>query len=63
MTPTFYVLPKVQKCIQDPPGRLIVSGNNCLTENASSLLDKQLRPHAGALPSYLKDTIHVLTLL
>lgn len=38
-TPTLYALPKVHKHLKFPPGRPIVSGNGCLTEPASKLVD------------------------
>lgn len=62
-TPTFYSLPKLHKSLDHPPGRPIVSGRQCLTESASALVDKYLAPHVVALPSYIKDTIHLLRIL
>lgn len=57
-TPTLYALPKIHKSIDQPPGRPIVSGNGCLTESASRLVDDYLRPHA--LPPHVQDTIDLL---
>lgn len=42
-----------------PPGRPIVSGNGCLTETISQLID-YLRPHVEGLTSYLQDTSDLL---
>ncbi|XP_040178452.1 uncharacterized protein LOC120911183 [Rana temporaria] len=58
--PTFYCLPKVHKDIVNPPGRPIVSGNGALTENLSMWVDSHLKPFVLHLPSYIKDTIHLL---
>lgn len=44
------------------PLTCVISLFTC-TENASSFVDKQPRPHVEALPSYVKDIMHVLTLL
>lgn len=62
-TPMFYALPKLHKSLNNPPGRPIVSGCQCLTENASALVDKYLGPHVISLSSYVKDTIHLLCIL
>lgn len=61
--PTFYALPKTHKSLSQPPGRSIISGIGRLTHQASSLIDDYLRPHVESLSTYLKDTIHVLTVL
>lgn len=61
--PTFYALPKTHKCIDNLPSRPIVSGIGSRTSKASNLIDDYLRPHVESLPSYLKDTIHLLTIL
>lgn len=39
IVPTLYALSKIHKCARDPPGRLIVSGIGCLTENISVFID------------------------
>lgn len=58
-TPKLYALPKVQKNLHHPPGRLIISGCGSLTENVSKLIDKYLYPHVKSLSSYVKDTIEL----
>uniref|UniRef100_A0A8C5N1S5 Reverse transcriptase domain-containing protein n=1 Tax=Leptobrachium leishanense TaxID=445787 RepID=A0A8C5N1S5_9ANUR len=60
---TFYGIPKTHKNINEPPGRPIVSGNDCLTQNASIFLDKILRKYVVKLPSYLRDTKQALQIL
>ncbi|XP_068115012.1 guanylate cyclase 2G-like [Hyperolius riggenbachi] len=62
-TPTFYALPKVHKNLVRPPGRPIVSGNGSLTERISVYVDKHLQPHVHRLPSYVRDTLHLLGIL
>lgn len=41
-------------------GRPVVSGPNNLTQNASKLVDVDLRPHVQTLPLYIKDTTSFL---
>lgn len=57
---TFYALPKTHKNIKKNPGRPIVSVNGNLTEQASQLVDRHLRPYVISLFSYTKDTIELL---
>ena len=59
-TSLFYMLPKIHKKKENPPGRPIVSGNGCPTEKISQLVDFFLQPHVKLLPSYIKDTTHFL---
>ncbi|KAM9330351.1 epididymis-specific alpha-mannosidase [Gastrophryne carolinensis] len=58
--PTFYALPKVHKSATLPPGRPIVSGMGALTEKASRYVDQHLQPLVTGLPSYVKDTGHMV---
>jgi len=55
-TPSIYFLPKIHKTTRPPPGRPIVSANQCPTERISGLVDFLLRPYVPLLPSYIKDT-------
>jgi len=55
-TPSIYFLPKIHKNQRPPPGRPIVSANQCPTERISGLVDHILRPFVPLLPSYIKDT-------
>ena len=60
-TSLFYMLPKIHKRKDNPPGRPIVSGNGCPTERISQLVDFFLQPTVKALPSYVRDTTHFLS--
>jgi hypothetical protein len=62
-TPLFYHLPKIHKDSTNPPGRPIVSGVSGPTERLSRLVDHWLQPAVQALPSYLKDTTHLLQII
>ena len=62
-THTFYHLPKVHKNAINPPGRPIVSGVGGPTEKLSKLADHWIQPVVQRLPSYLKDTTHLLRVL
>ncbi|CAN2391269.1 hypothetical protein PRIEUP_LOCUS1308, partial [Pristimantis euphronides] len=59
----FYFLPKIHKNLENPPGRPIISGIGSLTANISSYLDTFLQRFVIALPSYLRDTGHLLNIL
>jgi hypothetical protein len=59
-THRFYTLPKIHKTLDNPPGRPIVSGTNGPTENLSKLVDDWLQQHVTDLPSYIKDSTHML---
>jgi hypothetical protein len=56
----FYTLPKIHKTLVKPPGRPIVSGVNGPTEKLSKLVDSWLQEHMSRLPSYVKDSTHML---
>ena len=59
----FYLLPKIHKSIQNPPGRPIMSGNKHPTEKLSEYVDFHLKPHVPKIKSYLKDTSHFLEII
>ena len=59
--PAFYILPKIHK--EGNPGRPIVSGINCPTERISLYVDQTIRPYVKQIPSYIKDTNHLLQML
>ena len=59
-TARLYLLPKIHKGIQPPPGRPVVSGNGCPTEKISRLVDHFLNPLSKGVRSYVKDTTHFL---
>ena len=56
----FYMLPKIHKNQTPTPGRPVVSACNCPTEQVSAFLDDILKSLVTKLPSYLKDTNHLL---
>jgi hypothetical protein len=62
-TPKFYMLPKIHKNTDPPPGRPIISANDCPTERISALVDHILRPFVQQSTSYVKDTTHFLSIL
>jgi len=53
---SFYILPKIHKNLQNPPGRPIVSSNGCPTERISCYVDQILKPLVKTLPAYIQDT-------
>ena len=55
-TAQFYMLPKIHKSLTDPPGRPIISGNDCPTEKISHMIDIILQPFVPNIRSYVKDT-------
>ncbi|XP_063077568.1 uncharacterized protein LOC134467623 [Engraulis encrasicolus] len=63
VTPVFYLLPKVHKRLQNPPGRPIVASKNSLTEPLSQFVDVVIKDIVKTLPSYISDTRDVLKLL
>ena len=62
-TSEFYMLPKIHKRLENPPGRPIVSGNGCPTERISQFVDYFLKPIVQNTTSYIKDTTHFLSIL
>ena len=57
-TSVIYFKPKIHK--PNNPGRPIVSSYSCPTELISQYLDQIMSPFDKSLPSYIKDTNHVL---
>ena len=62
-TANFYLLPKIHKGTIPPPGRPIVSANDCPTERISQFVDHFIQPLIPILKSYIKDSGHFLWLL
>jgi hypothetical protein len=56
----FYTLPKIHKSTTNTPGRPIVSGVNGPTEKLSKLVDHWLQDSVKEVPSYIRDTTHML---
>ena len=52
----FYLLPKIQKRLNNVPDRPVISNCGYDTENISAFLDFHLQPLAQAIKSYIKDT-------
>ena len=55
-TPQLYLLPKVHKNQNPPPGRPIISANQSPTERISAFVDTFIRPIVTTGKSYIKDT-------
>ena len=55
-TSQFYLLPKIHKRLRKPPGRLIVSVNDCPTGRISQFVDFFSQPLLYHNRSHLKDT-------
>jgi len=62
-TPQLYLLPKIHKGKNPPPGRPIVSGNGGPTEKVSKLVDFFLKPFVPLIKSYVKDTTHFVSII
>lgn len=60
---TFYTLPKIHKRLESPPGRPIVAGIGSLTSSISTFVDFFIRPYCEKMPSFLKDTTHMLSFI
>ena len=59
--PNFYMLPKIHKI--GTPGRPIVNGIGSITEKISAYIDEEIRHLVPRIPSYLKDTTHLINIL
>ena len=55
-TAQLYLLPKIHKSLNNPPGRPIVSGNGSPTEKISQLVDTIIKPFVPKIRSYVRDT-------
>ena len=62
-TAKFYLLPKIHKNKLPPPGRPIVSANECPSERISQFVDNFIQPIVSTLPSYLRDSSHLLNII
>ncbi|CAJ0956971.1 unnamed protein product [Ranitomeya imitator] len=56
ITPVFYVLPKVHKRLDKPPGRPIVASTDSVLSPLSILLKKILTPMVRLTKSFILDT-------
>ena len=59
--PNFYMLPKIHKI--GTPGRPIVNGMGSITEKISAYINEEIRHLVPRIPSYLKDTTHLINIL
>ena len=59
-TAQLYLLPKIHKGKQPPPGRPVVSANGCPTEKISEFVDSFVKPYVPIIKSYIKDTTDFL---
>ena len=59
----FYCLMKIHKDIDKPPGRPIMSGNAHVTERLSEFIDREINQYVPTIPSYIKDTNHLIEIL
>ena len=59
----FYLFPKIHKNKIPPPGRPIVSANECPSERISQFVDNFIQPIVMTLPSYLRDSSHLLNII
>ena len=62
-TQQFYLLPKIHKDIQNPPGRPIVSGSGGPTEKISQFVDHFMGPLVPLSRSYIRDSTHMINIL
>ena len=59
----FCLLPKIRKRMYEIRGRQVISNCGFYTENTSAFLDRQLKPIAMKVKSYIEDTNYFLTKL
>ncbi|CAJ0947156.1 unnamed protein product [Ranitomeya imitator] len=63
VTPVFYVLPKIHKSLQNPPGRPIVASTDSVLSPLSVFLERILTPLVKTTRSFLLDTGHFLNII
>lgn len=63
VTPYFYHIPKVHKSDIDPPGKLIIAGIDSLSSNLECYIDHYLQNIVTSLPSFVRDSGHMLQIL
>ena len=62
-TQQLYLLPKIHKDLNNPPGRPIVSGSGGPTEKISQFVDHFIGPLVPLSKSYLRDSTHMINIL
>lgn len=63
VTPHFYHIPKIHKSLTNPPGRPIIAGMDSLSSNLGSYIDYFLQDTVTNLPSFVRDSSHMLEIL
>ncbi len=63
ITPVFYTIPKIHRNPSHLPGRSIVAGISSLISAISTFVDYFIRPLVEQLPSNVKDTGHMISIL
>ncbi|CAJ0924715.1 unnamed protein product [Ranitomeya imitator] len=63
ITPVFYILPKIHKSLDNPPGRPIVASTESILSPTSKFLEKILTPLIQQTPSFLLGTGTFLQLI
>ncbi|CAJ0951700.1 unnamed protein product [Ranitomeya imitator] len=61
--PVFYILPKIHKSLNNPPGRPIVASTDSILSPLSIYLEKILTPLIRTTKSFLLDTGHFSSLI
>ncbi|XP_068114979.1 uncharacterized protein [Hyperolius riggenbachi] len=61
--PVFYLIPKIHKSLNRPPGRPIVSAIDGPTESLAIWIDQKIKRLVASLPSYVQDSRDVLRLI
>ena len=59
----FYLLPRIHKDPNNPPGRPIVSGSGGPTEKISQFVDHFIGPLASLSQSFIRDSTHIINIL
>ena len=62
-TQQFYLLPKIHKDMNNPPGRPIVSGSGGPIEKISQFVDHFIGPLVPLSRSYIRDSTHMINIL
>ena len=62
-TQQFYLLPKIHKDMNNPPGRPTVSGSGGPTEKISQFVDHFIEPLVPLSRSYIRDSTHMINIL
>ena len=62
-TQQFYLLPKIHKDMNNPPGRPIVSGSGGPTEKIFQFVDHFIGPLVPQSRSYIRDSTHMINIL